>query len=304
MVAVDLFGFDDGDAAAVEGLELVSYIAQWAELQDDMLGSPGIAYESASGDYAEWLEKADPRESFSSGDVVGVRAGKISKDTDGAEHYMVISKSPIVLGNMPLEDRKADFEMVAFMGQVPVKVAGSVNKGDYILPSGRNDGFAIGVNPEDMTLPDYEQIVGVAWQASVATNGLAYITTAVGINTNDLVAQMIQQQEEINSVKRNMNAVVGYLQSKDPSFQVELFEVRAAANVEPVPSYTAMTGAERRSLVVDVLRKNTAMVESIMADAREQLTAQGVDFNRFEQTRRLLTDQEYLLDILEGYGKK
>ena len=43
----------------------------------------GITYESGAGDYAEWLERADPKEVFSFGDVVGVRAGKISKDTDG-----------------------------------------------------------------------------------------------------------------------------------------------------------------------------------------------------------------------------
>ncbi len=274
--------------------------AQWAELTIEALANDGVAYESGSGDYAEWLEKADPMEVFSSGDIVGVRAGKISKDTDGAENCLVISKSPIVLGNMPSEDRQLDFEKVSFMGQVPVKVAGSVNKGDYILPSGRNDGFAIAVNPADMTLPDYEQIVGVAWEASVAANGLSYINTAVGINTNDLVPRMIKQQEEINSVKRNMNAIVSYLQSKDRSFQLATFDVAAAAHVAPVRSVTAMTGAERRTSVAASLRNDPAVLESIMADARELLTARGVDFNRFEQTKRLLTDTEYLIDILEG----
>ena len=61
----------------------------------------GVAYESSAGDYAEWLERADPKEILSPGDVVGIVGGKISKEFEEAERFMVISTAPAVLGNMP-----------------------------------------------------------------------------------------------------------------------------------------------------------------------------------------------------------
>jgi len=310
----------DVGEVAVMAAQGALVFAKWAQLENNLEAKLGVAYQSGSGDYAEWLEKADLKEGFTSGDIVGVRAGKISKNTDRAEHYMVISTSPIVLGNMPIESRKSNFEMVAFMGQVQVKVTGSVKKGDYIIPSSRNDGFGIAVSPKDMSLPDYEHIVGVAWSGSVGKERVSLINTAVGINTNDLVAQVIRQQEEINSVKRNLDSIVGYLQSNDPSFQAELFDVgpvaevrtvadvaasanlAASANVKPAVSYTAMTPKERRSYFMTIVKENPDVLESIMADARETVTARGIDFNKFDQTRKILTDPEYLMEMLEQFG--
>src|SRR5690606_28231246 len=102
----------------------------------------GVTYESGGADYAEWLEKKDPNERFAPGDVVGVSAGKISKRIDDVDHILVISTNPVVLGNIPPAGRKADFQKVAFLGQVPVSVVGKVSAGDFILPSGSHDGLA------------------------------------------------------------------------------------------------------------------------------------------------------------------
>ncbi|MDZ7765197.1 MAG: hypothetical protein U5K00_12340 [Melioribacteraceae bacterium] len=82
-------------------------------------------------------------EEISSGDIVGINGGKISKNTSRAEYISVVSTSPIILGNMPIKEIETHFEKVAFMGQVPVKVIGIVKTGDYILPSGLNDGVGI-----------------------------------------------------------------------------------------------------------------------------------------------------------------
>jgi len=285
------------------GIEIVETEVNLIEFYVYRDANPGVAYESGAGDYAEWLEKADPAEDFSSGDVVGVRAGKISKDTAGADHYMVISESPIVLGNMPAEDRRANFEKVAFMGQVRVKVAGAVSKGDYILPSSRNNGFGIAVSPKDMILRAYAQIVGVAWEDSVGKGGLSYINTAVGINANDLVARMIQQQEEIDSLKRSMNTVLSYLQSGDRDFSAKQFEIESTERwVEQLEAQATRPPADEITRMVALLRDNPYVVEGVLADTRAELTARGIDFGRYEQTRRILTDPEYLIDVLEGYG--
>lgn len=280
-------------------------IAHWAQREIRTASKRGISYESGSSDYAEWLEKADPEEVFSFGDVVGVRAGKVSKDTADADHCMVISLNPIMLGNMPDEDRVADFEKVAFMGQVLVKVAGPVRKGDYIMPSGWNDGFGVAVSPDDMALHDYGRIVGVAWEESPAGAGISYINTAVGINTNDLVAEMTRQRREIEALKAKSNAIVTYLQSKDPSFPTELFEDAAEApHEEPLRTPAAAAPEDPKSSLAAFLRENPQMLEAVLAEARDSMKARGLDYTRYEQTRRLLTDPEYFLGILEGYRRR
>ena len=134
-----------------------------------MTANIGVTYESGSADYAEWLPKAHKNEKFAVADIVGVKGGKISKVTDDAEQFMVISLKPIVLGNTPENGKAKEYEKVAFMGQVPVRVLGAVNLGDYILPSGGNNGLGIAVSPANMKPQDYKKIVGVAWSAASAT---------------------------------------------------------------------------------------------------------------------------------------
>jgi hypothetical protein len=47
---------------------------------------------------------------------------------------MVITTAPAVLGNMPGKKDISLYAAVAFLGQVPIKVDGSVTAGDYIVP--------------------------------------------------------------------------------------------------------------------------------------------------------------------------
>ena len=90
-------------------------------IQAGCLSNGGIVYASGNGDYAEWLEMENVNEEILKTDIVGVRGGKISKNTTNAEQIMVVSTSPIVLGAEPSTDKVENFRQVAFMGQVPVK---------------------------------------------------------------------------------------------------------------------------------------------------------------------------------------
>jgi len=168
-----------------------------------MVANIGVTYESGSADYAEWLPKAHKNEKFAVADIVGVKGGKISKVTDDAEQFMVISLKPIVLGNTPENGKAKEYEKVAFMGQVPVRVLGAVNLGDYILPSGNNNGLGIAVSPANMKPQDYKKIVGVAWSAGTNPD-LNTIRVAVGLNTNSLAAVIEQQNQEIQALKQAM----------------------------------------------------------------------------------------------------
>jgi hypothetical protein len=165
----------------------------------------GVAYQSSSADYAEWLERLKPEEEVRAGDVVGVFGGKISKTTKGAQQIMAISTAPIVLGNMPEEGKEELYEKVAFMGQVPVKVWGTVNEDDYIIPSGFEDGTAIAVSPEMMTIEEYGKTIGRAWSSSENTM-LKLINVAIGLKSGDLSHFLMKQQVETLNLKRTIDA--------------------------------------------------------------------------------------------------
>jgi len=167
-----------------------------------------VSYASGAGDYAEYLERFDANETMSYGDIVGMNGGKISKNTSDAQRMMVISYKPAVLGALPQPNQEHFYEKVAFMGQVPVKVIGKVNIGDYILPSGNNDGLGIAISPDKMTARNIRNIVGVAWEASGDQYSYNLINTAVGINNNDnnaivekLQNQVSEQKKEIETLK-------------------------------------------------------------------------------------------------------
>jgi len=267
-----------------------------------MNNNVGVAFESGSGDYAEWLLKANNSELFSYGDIVGVKAGMISKSMEDPDLYLVISMSPIVLGNMPPKGMEDLYEKVAFMGQVPVKVHGKVTIGDYILTSGINDGFGIAVHPEDMTLDQYDRIVGVAWSASADKTGFSYINTAVGINTNDLVGEISRQNEEIEAMQSNMNLIVNYLKSKDPGFDAAVYSIEKQVQPElkRAEEEKPENRAEAIERLISVLQQNPELMQQIMADARNSLDQQGIDYNKYEQSRRLVTDEAYLFEVLRS----
>lgn len=178
----------------------------------------GVTYASGAGDYAEYLLRQNSGEKMTYGDVVGVKGGKISKNLTGAERMMVISYKPAVLGALPKEKQKHFYEKVAFMGQVPVKVFGKVNIGDYIIPSGNNDGLGKAIAPDQISSKDIKNIVGVAWEASNAKHDLKHINVAVGINTNDnngiveaLEERVLLQDKELNLLKTLLEETINRL---------------------------------------------------------------------------------------------
>ncbi len=180
----------------------------------------GVTYASGSGDYAEYMERLDPQETLMFGDIVGVHGGKISKKTDGADHVLVISYKPIVLGNQPPPEDEALYEKVAFMGQTHVKVTGNVNEGDFIVPSGRGDGLGEAVRPQDMTPELFGQVVGVAWGSGARLTGPHMVNVAVGLRPVE-VAQVVQKQD----------AALKALQSDYAVQQTELNELRSQVTV-------------------------------------------------------------------------
>lgn len=126
----------------------------------------GVTYGSKGADYAEWLPKLDPNERFQFAQIVGIHGGKVSLKTEGAEQIMAVSRAPVVVGNVPPENEKDRYVTVGFMGQLPVVVRGTVRAGDYIIPSGLEDGTAVAIAPERLRVEHLGRTLGRAWSES------------------------------------------------------------------------------------------------------------------------------------------
>lgn len=173
----------------------------------------GVVYGSKGADYAEWLPKMNADDSFQLGQVVGVRDGKVTLDTEGAEQLMVISCKPCVLGNIPADGEESDYVKVAFMGQVPVVVRGRVNTGDYIIPSEYADGTAVAVTPEDIEVEHLDRIVGRAWSSS-DSDVYGMVNVVVGVEGFEAAialrkqgAVIREQRDEIASLRAELESL-------------------------------------------------------------------------------------------------
>ena len=199
----------------------------------------GVRYMTKGGDYAEYLEKLDVKEAIEAGDIVGVIDGKISKSTQGAQQLLVRSTAAAVAGNWPGAD-KTGYELVAFFGQVKVKVKGIVSKGDYILPSGNGDGIGIAVSAPYLKDTQRHLIIGRAWSASV-DESIKKIQVAVGFNfsmpsySEDL--KVVQNLEsEVKELMAKNTALItqleGTLDSQDNEIKMLMDELKKLKNAK------------------------------------------------------------------------
>ncbi|NND30964.1 MAG: hypothetical protein HKN76_00145 [Saprospiraceae bacterium] len=170
----------------------------------------GVTYCSGYGDYAEWLPRENPQEEIGYGDIVGVRSGKISLDLARAEQLMVVSKAPIVLGNTPHPDSLNLGSYVAFIGQVPVKVIGVVNTGDYILADYETPGYGRAMAPNLITAENAHRVVGRSWETN-ERRGFKFVLTIVGLHNNHWTTHLKQLQEELAAYKMTLDQIANRL---------------------------------------------------------------------------------------------
>jgi hypothetical protein len=233
---------------AATAVDMANLTQALVNFQTSRATNVGVTYLSGAGDYAEMLPKADPSEKFMSGQIVAVKGGKITKNTNGASQLMVISRKPIVLGNASEKTENDQHEKVAFLGQVPVVVRGEVALGDYILPDGLNMGIGTAVKPANMKAEDYKRIVGVAWSTSEAGKSLSEINVAVGLNglaisqeVDKQHAVIAQQNEELNSMKEELSALKTVLKGMNQAL--------AQINPEYAQTVKNVLGSDAESIV-------------------------------------------------------
>ena len=191
--------------------------------------SGDVQYQSGGSDYAELLERLDHSETINPGEVVGVFGGKISKRTEGADWVMAISDQAVVLGNAIYDGSEANYEIVSFIGQVPVYVRGTVAMGDYIVASGLNDGTAIAVSPQNITPEQANRIIGRAWESKTSETP-ARVNTVVGLSaaastTLALARRVDDQQKRITE-----------LEAQNAAFEKRFELLEAALQQNPQPA--------------------------------------------------------------------
>jgi hypothetical protein len=172
-----------------------------------------VQLESGGADFAESLPQLHPDEEIRVGDVVGVSQGRVTRRTSEAEHLLVVTDRAIVVGNHAANQDHQPAQTVALVGQVPTRVRGAVQAGDYIVPSGLNDGTGVAIAPEAvLRREDSASIVGRAWESS-SDEAVKLINTAVGIPsslpTDCLVAAIRDQQAKIHSLEARLEQLRG-----------------------------------------------------------------------------------------------
>jgi len=301
LVAADLVGVDDADASILEAALVVAEGIDYNEKRNQIEEDVGIVFESGGADYAEWLKKSSANELFSYGDIVGVKGGEIAKNMPDADNYMVVSKNPVILGNMPPKGEEELYEKVAFMGQVPVKVRGIVNIGDYIVASGLGDGFGKAISPENLSFDNYDKIVGVAWSASGGNGSYSMINVAIGINTGTMTAMIKQQQQEIQQLKQQQNKIEDFLASKYPDYKKTSNKNKMPVEKQVVSTTNNINinAKNKKVMVAKILRNNPDILQDILSRTREDLDKKGINYKMYEQTNDLVNNPDYFLKVLE-----
>ncbi|MBK8280206.1 MAG: hypothetical protein IPK94_08875 [Saprospiraceae bacterium] len=264
----------------------------------------GVTYESGAGDYAEWLPKYDTLETFAPGQIVGVKNGMISKQIHNDSKILVISTKPIVLGNTPDVEQKRHYEKVAFLGQVPVYVWGKANAGDYILPSGGDDGLARAVPKDEMKAEDYQHIIGVAWSSSeYSTCNL--INVAIGLHSSDITREVVKQDRLIKELEEEFKqsniqlamAVPGYkeaagINSEELASQI----VTSTSSVSPSSSlgFGSLTG------ILNSVNISDEQIKAMMKLAEKSIIDNGGSLSDNPFWSRLNSDDSYQGDFIKS----
>ncbi len=257
----------------------------------------GVTYESGNGDYAEWLPKVDPEDKFLPGYIVGIQNGLISKSTEGAPKLMVISTQPLVLGNLPVPGLESRYEKVAFLGQVPVHVLGKVNAGDYILPSGLNDGFGRAVSPSNMQVEDYNHVVGVAWSSSV-DEAYSLINVAVGLNGNDISKVVVNQKNRIQVLMEKFDQRNAILAKLVPGYKEAAGLPTSETLSQTLSNAIAKNGTDNSTTTFNkddfyVLEFSKAQLSNILDQAQKIAMERGANLQSSSFWKRINSEPEY-----------
>ncbi len=184
IAGADVLALTSPAAVPAQGTNFITFFGDGnviGEIQGD--GAGGIEFDGSvvgpASDFAEYLLKLDANDRLEPGDVVGLSAGRVSLHTAAADRAMVVSTRPIVAAGLPRPEDASGYAIVAFLGQVPVKVRGPVAAGDLLVPSGLEDGTAVATR--ELSVHQARLVIGRAQEDSSGVKEVETVKTLVGL---------------------------------------------------------------------------------------------------------------------------
>jgi hypothetical protein len=187
----DVLALRIGSSSANQDNNFITFYEGTNDLGSIEYNGFSLDFGSPGNDYAEALPKRDPGEELEAGDVVGVFGGAVTRKTEGAEQLLAVTDRPIIVANRPPREERERYATVAMVGQLPIRVRGKVEVGDFLIASGEEDGTAVAVKPNRLALGDLPRVVGRAWEAS-KTTGVKRVRSVICVQSA-LVSAMLQQ---------------------------------------------------------------------------------------------------------------
>lgn len=188
-------------------------------------GSGGVSLSTSGADFAEYLPRRSVDEVIAPAEVVGLHDDGVSKQTDGARRIMVVSSYPLVKGNVPGSD-VSRHELVAFMGQVPVRVRGPVSVGDFLIPSGMSDGTAIAAHDSEIAGVALSRVIGRVLEAS-EESGIGEVNALVGLPQGGVTEAVVSDLRQRVAALEAENARLRSLADQSVEFQSRLNALEA-----------------------------------------------------------------------------
>ena len=258
--------------AVTIGIEAAALATEVATFNSNSIANAGVYYTSGAGDYAEYIVREPDERDLIYGEIVGIHGGQVSLNTFGASHMMVVSAMPAFLGNATFVSDHENRERVAFMGQVPIRVVGPVQVGDYIIPSGNEDGMGIAVNPDELPAGQYHRIVGIAWEAADDAP-LNIINCAVGLHKNKLAGKVQEAEDKVNTI-------MAYLQGKAELPNTQILKRPNMLDRAAKIQNGAYEGVLNEETFFLTLNQNENYIRALFKEMGNQLKAKGHDFDR------------------------
>ncbi len=175
--------------------------------------------------------------------------------------------------------------------------------GDYILPSGRNDGTGIAVSPDAIRPEQYSQIVGVAWSSVMTADRISFVNMAIGLNSNDVADLAVQLELKIKTLEDRFVTLeqrLSALEQGTPAMAAS--DKKADQQTEDNEVKTKPLSEMSRSELMASYMPDE-LTDEVMTEAieylKEQYAAQGVNFADHIGLNKLFTDLTYQAEIIK-----
>ena len=263
---------------------------------------------TATIDYGEFMEKLDHNEEIEIYEVVAVKDNKITKNTEGSSLIMVTSTDAGLRGGNPLvegysRDNDPNWLVVAYVGQMPVLVEGKVTEGDYIIPSGKNDGRASAISPDAITRKQFNQVIGRALESSESPvyNTLdTYQDPDDEEQDSEILVEMRRMQQRRGSANI-INVAVG-VHNGLPNFEedrVAVDELRKQIS-EVRELVTVKDATKEREKIIQTQKLEMERQQAAIAATKTELNQTKDELNELKARMAQLESLLYLNKLVAG----